>query len=464
MTDVSEFLEGLLHLHASYAWDKDALGFLAGLKRSYFNVEDIDTVAEGLCIPVDCPATSIGTSATGHSEADCFGVKLTLLHQLPHHVVSHLNKVPGHDWLLRNRHGALVLKFDLVKFLQDYLLFGEEQECHVRDKHGRFPLAESSLARYGLLHEPLLNQYLFAVLAVACGNSDAEPCRDPGFLVLPPAVVLSHDCDQLRGNDFYTQSIRLYRAGKDLLKLRAAGLRSLAAFMFNIFAPKRHFYDDVLAMADLESQFGFKSVFYFLNGMGGRYGARSGTKDISSLVGELPGDAEIGIHYNYKYAHDPKALLQQKEELERICGRRISSGRAHYLAIDFLSCLDKLTSTGILQDESVGFVELNSFRVGFAGAYRFATSQCRLGESVMFIPMHFMDKNTAQTDGPSDLYVMLSKVEQVGGLVTLLFHPGTFHSFEKQNLKGLYYNHLKYMHSRRYRSFVPGQLNEQPTS
>jgi hypothetical protein len=30
-------------------------------------------------------------------------------------------------------------------------------------------------------------------------------------LIAPPAVVLSHDCDVLNGNDYITQAIRIYR-------------------------------------------------------------------------------------------------------------------------------------------------------------------------------------------------------------------------------------------------------------
>lgn len=454
MINRRDALQDLLQDHARYAWDEEAARLISRLPIVSVSARQAGTVTEGLCIPVGIPFDAARPMVT----ADCFGVALIQLHPFEAGQFPEFSPVPGTSWLWRNRHGALMLAFNLIGYIERFIEFGEEREVQERDAHARLPFEAATLNRLGVLHEPLLNKYLFAILAVAKGHANGVLTADPSAHVLPPALVLSHDCDQLRGNDRFTQAVRLYRFLAPMKRLRLPAVSNLVQIVQNALSPRKYYFDDVLAMSDVEHQFGFRSVFYFLNGMGGRFGARSGSAIISEFVRRLRPSAEIGIHYNYKYVFDEGKLAEQIRELEELTLRPIRAGRAHYLSFDPGESFAVLDALDIRTDESIGFAQQNSFRLGFAGAFRTWCGLRTGSEPIVEIPMHFMDANTAPRDDVSDLRRMAAEVEKVGGLVTLLFHPGAFNSPEAPDLRGVYLAHLSYFRRKRYRSMLPSEI------
>ena len=87
--------------------------------------------------------------------------------------------------------------------VRNLLTFREDREITTRDEHGRFPPTASPRSAIDPLDVPVANDtnalLLDALVALAAGE---EPrfCLDAD-LVPPPGLVLSHDLDQLRGND-----------------------------------------------------------------------------------------------------------------------------------------------------------------------------------------------------------------------------------------------------------------------
>lgn len=443
----------LLRHHARYAWDAIALALVDDFPISYPSIAEAQNVGPGLCIPREIPFDPNASPL----KVNCFGIEIMMLHPFDPTDFPDFGPVAGQPWLWRNSSGAFMLSFNLAGFIEHFLGFGEERLLKARDGHGRLPLEASTLYKLGVLHEPLLNQYLFAILAFAKGQAVGLEACDPSIHVLPPVLVLSHDCDQLRGNDLISQSIRFYRFFAPLKRLRFPAFSNLRHIVENALFPRKYFFDDALAMLAAERRLGFRSVFYFLNGIGGRFGARSGPQIISEFVQRLPADTELGIHYNYRYVFDRKKLSSQLKELEKLTGRTVRSGRAHYLVFDPNNSFDLLEDVGIQADESMGFSTGNGFRVGFAGAFR--VFQFGSGNhNVVEIPLHFMDSNTVPRDDEYDVLLMVAKVEKVGGVITMLYHPGTFNTPETPELKGIYEKYLTYFFKKGYRSLLPMDL------
>jgi hypothetical protein len=448
-------IEVLISDHSRYAWDDLAFELVSKLPITTIEGRRAGEVKSGLCIPTDIPFDP-GRSPV---KADCFGVSLVQLHPFDRSSFPDFVPVPDLPWLWRNRHGAFMLAFNLSGYVERFIGFGEEREITERDHHGRLHPDASTLGQLGMLHEPILNKYLFAVLAVAKGHGTKSAALDPSDHVLPPALVLSHDCDQLRGDDAITQAVRIYRFFAPLKRLRPPAWGNLRHVLENALYPRKYYFDDARAMSDIEHQYGFRSIFYFLNGMGGRLGARSGSSIIRDFSQRLPSTAEFGVHYNYRYVFDQEKLAGQIRELEALTGRHIKAGRAHYLIIDPNESFGVLSELGIHTDESLGFSQQNAFRLGFAGAFRTSRGLPVGSRDVVEIPMHFMDENTAPRDDAFDLRRMVAEVEKVGGIVTLLFHPGAFHSPEAPKLRGVYQSHLSYFRHRRYRSMLPSEIS-----
>jgi len=447
-------IERLLLDHARYAWDSQAAELVASLPIHHGPMSRMAEASEGLFVPNDVPFDPKASPVN----AGCFGVEMSLLHPFALRDFPGCSPVPETQWLWRTERGALMLAFNLSGFVDRYIGFEEERSITTRDQHGRLPREASTLVQLGVSHLPLLNNYLFAILAIAKAYGTGRAADDPSSHVLPPVLVLTHDCDQLRGNDLISQATRVYRMLAPLKRLRPPALSNIRHVWENAVSPRRYFFDDALAMCKAERRLGFRSAFYFLNGKGGRLGARSGSTIIAEFFRRLPQDAEIGIHYNYRYVFDRTLLERQIRELESLTGRTIRSGRAHYLVFDPNESFSVLAELGIEADESMGFSSLNAFRLGFAGAFRTWQGLTEGARPVVEIPMHFMDANTAPRDDEFDLRRMSADVEKVGGIVTLLFHPGAFHSPEVPELHGVYQSHLSYFRRRGYRSMLPSEI------
>lgn len=447
-------IETLFADHSRYAWDDEATRLAMSLPIACVASEKAGEVRSGLCIPIDIPFDPAASAVA----VDCFGVGLVQLHSFDSSDFPDFAPVPDMPWLWSNHHGALMLPFNLSGYVERFIEFQEEEAIGERDEHGRLPPEASTLGRLGVLHQPILNNYLFAMLAIAKAHGTRFPALDPAQHVLPPVLVLSHDCDQLRGDDLITQAVRLYRFFLPLKRLRPPAWSNLIHAVENALSPRKYYFDDALGMADVEHNFGFRSVFYFLNGEGGRLGARSGSSIIGDFAKQLPSTAEVGVHYNYRYVFDRQKLRDQIVELEALTGRPIRSGRAHYLIFEPNESFEVLDHLGIRADESVGFSQQNAFRLGFAGAFRTWRGLPAGSRPVTEVPMHFMDANTAPRDDLLDLRRMVAEVEKVGGIITLLFHPGAFHSPEAPQLRGVYRSHLSYFRSRGYRSMLPSEI------
>lgn len=452
--NLPDIIQNLIRDHARYSWSEDANQIIKDLPISYVGALDAGRVTSGLCIPIDIPfdPTSI---AKPHS---FFGSNIQPISPLRLDLFPDYCKTDDCDWLWKNKHGAVMLSFNLAGYIDYFISGNKKSHTASRDAHGRLLYKSSALKRLGLESQPTLNKYLYAILAIANGRIDGQIVTDPANLVLPPVLVLSHDCDQLRGNDLITQAIRIYRLLAPIASFKMPSFRNIWYLIQNFFYPRRFYFYDALAMQDIEFQFGFRSIFYFLNGTGGRFGARSGSPIIREFAKNIRSNFEIGVHYNYQYAFDPLKLKKQIDEISHLTGRPVISGRAHYLIFDPLESAKVLAKCGIRVDESIGFVEENSFRLGFAGAFRSWSGLPDEHDPLVEIPLSFMDRNTIPCNDENDFYKMIAEVEKFGGLISIVFHPGYFNNPEFPKLQGQYMEHLNYFHKKNYRCMLPSEV------
>lgn len=456
-TPIATRLQSLLSDHARCAWDEKAQAFVRS-PSIRFVARDRVSLAGGaaIVVPVDLPF-----DPTARPEiVDCFGRELPLWGPIRPEDFPGFEPVPDHAWLWRNADGTLMPSFNLAGAIDYILGFGDDRRTTDRDRHGRLPPEASLLVQHDLRHLPVINIWLFALLAAVKGLTQGGCPADPTVHILPPALLLSHDCDQLRGNDLYTQVGRLARVFAPLMRGRLPDLAQGRHLVENALRPRRYFFDDALQMLKAEARYGFNSALYFLTGEGGRHGARSGSKIVAEFARRVPTGCEFGIHYNYWYAGDTAALRAQKAEIERLVGQPIQSGRAHYLTLDPLRDFSSLQAAGIRNDETLGFAGTNGFRLGYAGAFQVWEAKPSNLPAVVEIPLLFMDTNMMPRSDRLDVFAMAREVEKVGGAVTILYHPGSYANPEMPQLAGVYDSCLEYFAGRRYRAFLPGQLGD----
>lgn len=338
--------------------------------------------------------------------------------------------------------GAVMPTWNLASTLFDLLTLKEETSSPARDPHGRFVGSMSPRDAAGLLESPIFNDSVAALVAACVGlqKTGVPQVALAPELVGPPVLVLSHDLDQLRGNDVWTQVVRMSRAvlprGRAFPQLRNAWLT-----LVNAVLPRRYYFDNIVGMIAIERMLGFTSSLYFLNGSGGRFGARSGSGLIRAVATVAPAGWDLGLHYNHDTHLKPQAFAAQRAELEGLLGRGVTAGRAHYLRFDPTRSWRFYVDMGIRADESLGYYDRIGYRAGIAGPFRPYDVGSGQALPLVEMPMVVMEGALVEqypADPVEAFERHLRHITVVGGAVSLLFHPGQFHNPEHPETLGLY--------------------------
>lgn len=386
-----------------------------------------------IAIPIDIK-NSIIPSYTYHVPFN--NTELTLFNPI--------EKPPGKGWQCfpddikpvwyKHKSGTLVPAWNLYANLIDLLTFREEREIPKRDSHRRFVGEFSPRKNASLLEVPVFNETV-ALLVAACYGIEFNDFTFDKMteLIRPVHLILSHDCDLLKGNDFWTQVVRLYRIIEPVLHFKLPDIKNAWWFFRNLITPLEFYYYNVPAMIEVEEMLGFTSIFYLLNGNRGRYGARSGDRLLPVLKDEIREGWDVGIHYNYDTYLNSERFLSQKNKLENLIGRKISAGRAHYLRIDTMKSFTFLSEHGILIDESLGYPDYIGYRAGIAGCFKPYNLDTNEIVDIWEIPLVVMDQTLISQYGNeavSKFRGLLVHLSNIGGALSLLFHPGYFYNPE----------------------------------
>lgn len=359
--------------------------------------------------------------------------------------------------------GSQVMNCNFIDRIWDLLFRVEEKNIPHRDKHNRFLAEYSPRNQFGLLDTPEVNN-LIALLVERCvelNNKHKSKSINYKSIVKPVTVCLSHDIDQLTGNDFISQSIRLYRAINYLSKNKLKAKSYLNSFIYNYKHPFEFYWFDLEKMHRLEAQYGFRSINYILCGNMGRFGRRTPNRIIRQYLEDNGGDIEIGMHYNYDTTYDKRLFLKQKEFLEYHLGRSITCGRAHYLRFDTEKSLDMWSSCGIIVDESVGYPDAIGYRSGIAGVFGNQIENNDDTNSIKTLPLIAMDGCLGTKYGKRSVGVIENHVRHlsiVGGTFTLLFHPGRHQNPENLDTYGMYEKLLQVFKRHKAISVLPKEL------
>ena len=364
----------------------------------------------------------------------------------------------------RSPFGSMIPAWDLWGVCFRLLTFKEERETADFDRHGRFPIESSWRNANNVTHVPFVNNAVAMILdAVASVETkNHELLSGISKYVAPPLVVLSHDWDNLIGNNFWTQLARIKRAADAILRGNIATAFTNIKFLIkNFIDPYKYYFDDQLDMWRIEKKYGFNSVSYILNGKGGRFGARTRLDIAARLASEVPAKSEIGVHYNYGLSSNPEKLNEQIKEINRHYTKKILSGRAHYLRFNPIKDFEGLISCGIQIDESVGWINKNSYRAGIAGPFVPLTKDSHDPPKIITLPMIFNDGQVYIEDGTYNTFSkMVNHIVQVGGCISLLVHPGGHNNPEWPEMIGVYESSLRTLSSLGFKSVTPSELFE----
>jgi len=233
------FFQQILADHAHFSFSERGRGLFTKFLRAVPLQQALSSSERCILIPSDI---AFKPPSNPVEKISLYSVSIPIWDRFDVSIFAGWRKFPSADSPLFfvNDYGTVVPAWNLFGIVTGLLGFVEERNCAFRDKHNRIPRKHNSLVKAGIDKNPVLNQMFFAVLAAVRGIDDGViGLVEPGELIRKPIVVFSHDCDQLRGNDFYTQAARVARTVRPLMRARLPDLRQFWWMLVNMVRPDR---------------------------------------------------------------------------------------------------------------------------------------------------------------------------------------------------------------------------------
>lgn len=196
-------------------------------------------------------------------------------------------------------------------------------------------------------------------------------------------------------------------------------------------------YDVYSFIRNLEDEFSFSSLFFFLLRRNGSFDLNHsiGSKHFYKLVRDLSGKRETGIHPSYVSNSRMSMLKEEFRKFEEITGGSPVRSRQHFLILRFPDTYRKLISLGITDDYSMGYASLPGFRAGTTLPFYFYDLGKEQTTALKIHPFVVMDVTLQQymKQSPEEaiktVFGLINKIREVGGVFTLLWHNESLSEF-----------------------------------
>jgi peptidoglycan/xylan/chitin deacetylase (PgdA/CDA1 family) len=248
-------------------------------------------------------------------------------------------------------------------------------------------------------------------------------------------VALSHDVDRIRKSHQY-----ITRTGRSVLSLNFKDVLNQIKDLNN----KNQYwgFDDVIK---IESDFGVKSTFFFLNESIpfkpfkpsqwklslGRY--KISENKIVKIIQWLDSNGwEIGVHGSYQSYNNEKLLIHEKEVLEKIVGHEISGIRQHYVNLNDSTWQFQLNA-GFKYDSTWGLKEEIGYREERTKPFS------PFNNHFYVIPFTIMDSCFASTkDKWTQLNNLIESTIKNNSILVINWHTNNFSELDFPNYKNDY--------------------------
>lgn len=451
-----KFIMDFIKSHVEFHFETEVVDIFNTAKIKPISWENLDNDVfheeNTILLPIDAPTEPCLNNIY---QAELRNTKCTIWYNHKNLPDSWMDGKTKNKFFLSTQSKLLTPRFDLLKLIFESLTLNEEQGKST-DRFGRFNTHESQRYQNLLIGIPVVNNavaILVDMVMEISGNGQK--------FAKPPSVCISHDLDQLRGDDFWTQSARVYRFLKSLKNIRAIDWKSLKAVFANIFNPEKYYLGDFRKMLLAEKKNNFFSVSYILCGKRGRFFARTRNIYLKKYISEFRDLTELGMHYNFHTLNNQKAFQKQKRKIEEWVDRPIISGRAHYLKLKSDQDLRFWNDNGIKIDETLGYPDVVGFRAGLAGPYR-PFDKSKNGQSnIIAVPLVAMDAacfGKGSEQGLENIEKIIAHLSVIGGTFTFLIHPGYYDNPEYPEYKGSYDKLLDLLKSYNVRSITPNTI------
>jgi hypothetical protein len=273
----------------------------------------------------------------------------------------------------------LAASFYLVSRYEEHL----PGQC---DKYGRFPAAASLAARGGFLERPVINIWMQELVKRLRKTWPGLATRQPPYGYIS-TIDVDHAYAFLHRPLFRT----LGGIGRSLSHGHPGEVFSRLATLAGL---SRDPYDTYQYIRAIHNTLGIGVTWFILFAdyggddnnipVGGR-----GMKNLVEILGD--GGDHLGIHPSLSSNKHLSRLKREKEGLEELTGRPVTSSRQHFLKFTFPETFHRLELAGITDEFSMGYASHPGFRAGIANPFRFYDLSRNEPCSLRIHPVQVMD-------------------------------------------------------------------------
>lgn len=350
--------------------------------------------------------------------------------KLPLKIVNDVPVLFGNERIERTE-GQIIVYADIIA--STYFLVTRYEEClnhQNRDAYGRFTGRQSLPYKAGFLMRPVADEY---------GKLLRGWLRETGAFVREPEqgfhhIYLTHDIDQI------CLSNNLYRA----LRLSAGKIIRREAGVADVIKAWAHYekydkiYNSFTWLADMDQSMvkllGQKACtsVYFIKGGGDLFADDTYYRyeeKIKKLLFYLrKKGAELGLHASMSAGLMPEKILAEKENLEKMLGKKAVWNRNHYLCSKEPEDMEYLISAGITDDFTLGYADIAGFRLGTSRAVRWINPCTQQLTPLVLHPLTVMDctldryMKLEEQEAFDLICRMLEVIKEYNGEAVLLWH------------------------------------------
>lgn len=313
--------------------------------------------------------------------------------------------------------------FYLVSRYEEYLPFTKNQ-------YGQFKAADSLASRLGFLDKPVVDIWIQELKAVLENKFPHLIFKEKKF-----ETTFTYDIDVAYAYLGRTVTVTTANFIRDCFRLNFKKIKERYRVMSGAQRDPFDTYGDILQQQEI---YGHQLLFFFLVGQQNKFNRNlppSGRK-LQQLITELTVAANTGIHPSY-YTDTDLALLQSEKQLLESIGRKtITSSRQHYLRLCLPETYNNLIKAGITHDYSMCFAEMPGFRAGTCTAFNFYDLAAEEETALVVHPNTFMegtfieDMKLQPIAAQSLMKQLVDEVKKVNGHFISIWHN---HSLSNKN-------------------------------
>lgn len=285
---------------------------------------------------------------------------------------------------------TLLIYADIIA--SSYFLMSRYEEIvkrDVRDIHGRFPGKESIPYKGNFIHRPIIEEYGSLLRNWLREVYKDKEIKEPGKGF--QKIWLTHDVDA----PFFCKSLRnLFRE-----TIKGCGMRKAWQMYTDKYENDPYFTFPWFIEREekLKKRNGEQcQAVYFIKGGGNSKADKPFYFRNPKAIGKVceicgTDDNIIGLHTSYSSSMIPANITKERSNLEKICGKEITFNRHHFLCCREPEDLDELEKAGISDDFTMGYADINGFRLGTCRPVRWINPLTKRLSDLVLHPLTCMD-------------------------------------------------------------------------